>query len=278
MNRTGWRHLSGPFSGWGSHPFIASGGQTEVSTVSQGSRVARRRTRAIITTAAALSAAAALAAPAGAAVSGTHVIAVLPSSSGLELSAYPPTTTVAVSLVRNGVTVATGGAAIDGAGDGAVNGGGGLADCWTDVTPDILPGDEIHVVGSGFDDSTVVQGTSADMPVQTVPGTVVVHGTASDPQGNQLPITGVEARITSKTLFSDGKRVPRAGRGQPFLLSYDTPNGTAWTATFSGLSAGDAALATNPLESRGVFTNAAANESTISQNPSAPGPAAPCSA
>ena len=249
-----------------------------MSNVSGRARVARRRTRTVISTAAALTAAAALATPAGAAVSGTHVIAALPSSSGLELSAYPPNSTVAISLVRNGVTIANGGAAIDGAGDGAVNGGGGPADCWTDVTPDILPGDEIHVVGGGFDDSTVVQGTSADMPMESPVGTVVVHGTAADPQGNQLPVTGVEARITSKTLFSNGKRVLRAGTGQPFQLSYDTPTGTAWTATFSGLSPGDIALATDPLESRGVFTNAAANESTISQNPAAPGPSAPCSA
>jgi Chitobiase/beta-hexosaminidase C-terminal domain len=180
--------------------------------------------------------------------------------------------------VRNGVTIAHGSVITDAAGDGAVNGGGTAADCWTDVTPDILPGDEIHVIGSTFDDSMIVQGTSADMPVQVAPGTVVVHGTASDPQGNQLPASGLEARVTSKTLFSDGKRVLRAGTGQPFALSYDASTGPAWTATFSDLSAADVALALNPLESRGVFTNAAANESTISQNPAAPGPGAPCSA
>lgn len=249
-----------------------------MSNVSAGARVARRRTRAVISTAAALTAAAALATPAGAAVSGSHVIAVLPGTSGLELTAYPKSTLLDVTLVRNGVTIAHGTVLTDDVGDGAVNGGGTVADCWTDVTPDILPGDEVHVIGSGFDDSTIVQGTTADMPAQTTPDTVVVHGTASDPQGNQLPITGVEARITSKTLFSNNKRVLRAGTGQPFTLSYDTPTGTAWTATYSGLSAGDIALALAPLESRGVFTNAAANESTISQNPAAPGPGAPCSA
>jgi hypothetical protein len=249
-----------------------------LSNVSAGARVARRRTRAVISTAAALTAAAALATPAGAAVSGSHVIAVLPSTSGLELTAYPKSTLLDVSLVRNGITIAHGTVLTDDVGDGAVNGGGTVADCWTDVTPDILPGDEVHVIGSGFDDSTIVEGTTADMPVQTAPDTVVVHGTASDPQGNQLPITGVEARITSKTLFSNNKRVLRAGTGQPSTLSYDTPTGTAWTATYSGLSGGDVALALAPLESRGVFTNAAANESTISQNPAAPGPGAPCSA
>src|SRR4051794_254684 len=241
-------------------------------------RAARRRARAMLSTAAALGVAAAFAAPAGAAVSGSHVIATLPATSGLEISAYPKSTTLAVSLVRNGVTIAHGGVITDDAGDGAVNGGGTAADCWTDVTPDILPGDEVHVIGTGFDDSMIVQGTSADMPVQTAPDTVVVHGTASDPQGSQLPASGLEARVTSKTLFADGKRVLRAGTGQPFSLSYDAATGPAWTATFSGLSAGDVSLAMNPLESRGVFTNAAANESTISQNPAAPGPSAPCTA
>jgi hypothetical protein len=249
-----------------------------VSTVSSGSRGARRRARTVITTAAALTAAAALAAPAGAAVSGSHVIATLPSSSGLELTAYPANTLLGVSLVRNGVTIAHGTVMTDGVGDGAVNGGGAVTDCWTDVTPDILPGDEVHVIGGGFDDSMIVQGTSADMPVQTALDTVVVHGTASDPQGNQLPITGVEARVTSKALFANGRRVLRAGTGQPFQLSYDAATGPAWTATFSGLSASDVARAMAPLESRGVFTNAALNESTISQNPAAPGPSAPCTA
>src|SRR3954447_4569090 len=259
---------------------MSSGGQTEVSIVSSESRGARRRTRGLITTAAALTAAAAFTAPAGAAVSGSHVIATLPSSAGLELTAYPKSTLLDVSLVRNNITIAHGTVMTDAVGDGSVNGGGAVTDCWNDVTPDILPGDEIHVIGTGFDDSSIVQGTSADMPVQTAPDTVVVPGTASDPQGGQLPITGVEARITtaSKALFSNGKRVLRAGTGQPFSLSYDTPGGTAWTATYSGLSAGDVALAMNPLESRGVFTNAAVNESTISQNPAAPGPSAPCTA
>src|SRR3954447_13144018 len=263
---------------WDSTRITASGGQTEVSNVSSESRGARRRTRGFITTAAALSAAAAFTAPAGAAVSGSHVIPTPAHSSGLELTAYPKDTLLDVSLVRNSITIAHGTVMTDGVGDGSVNGGGAATDCWNDVTPDMLPGDQVHVIGAGFDDSSIVQGTSADMPVQTAPDTVVVHGTASDPQGRQLPITGVEARVMSKTLFSDGKRVLRAGTGQPFSLSYDTAGGTAWTATYSGLSAGDVALAMNPLESRGVFTNAAANESTISQNPAAPGPGAPCTA
>jgi Chitobiase/beta-hexosaminidase C-terminal domain len=248
----------------------------EVSDLVSRPRGARRRTRGAITTAAALAVAAAFAGPAGAAVTGTHVIAALPDSSGLELSGYPHDTTLAIALIRNGVTISTGSATTDAAGDGAINGGG--TDCWTGVTPDILPGDTVQVTGGGFVDSMVVQGTTADVPVQTAADTVVVHGTASDSQGNQLPVTGVEARITSKTLFSNGKRVLRAGTGNPFLLSYDTQTGTAWTATFSGLSASDVQLATHPLESRGVFTNAAANESTISQNPGARGPTAPCTA
>src|SRR4051812_19796074 len=125
LNRTGSGPRSDPPSRVGfSHARTSSGGRTEVSNVFAGARVARRRTRAIITTAAALSATAALAAPAGAAVTGTHVIAVLPSTSGLELTAYPKTTLLDVSLVRNGVTIAHGTVLTDDVGDGAVNGGG----------------------------------------------------------------------------------------------------------------------------------------------------------
>src|SRR5262249_14742705 len=53
----------------------------EVSRKDSGGRRARGRARATITAAAALAATAALAAPAGAAVGGSHVVAVLPATS-----------------------------------------------------------------------------------------------------------------------------------------------------------------------------------------------------
>ena len=66
--------------------------------------IIRRRARALITTGVAALAAGAVATPAGAAVSGNHVIAALPDSSGLELT-YPPLTALDVTVLRAGVTL-----------------------------------------------------------------------------------------------------------------------------------------------------------------------------
>jgi hypothetical protein len=217
-----------------------------------------------------------------AAVSGSHVIAVLHNSSGLELTAYPPGSTVTINVIRSSTQIATGTALIDGAGDGAIN--GGANDCWTGVTPDILPGDTVEVTGAGFDDTMVLQDTSAANAVQNLAGDIEVHGTAADPAGNplgggaQTNPPGVEARIISGSVFSNGKKAIRAGAGDPFSLSYDAPGSTHWTATFTGLSSGDKALALGAIETRGLFTNATLNETTISQSNSTPGPTPPCSA
>src|SRR3954453_9214261 len=106
LNRTGSGPRVAPPSRVGfSHARTSSGGRTEVSNVSAGARVARRRTRAVISTAAALTAVAAFAAPAGAAVNGTHVVATVPDSSALELSGFPIGDALNIHVVRNGVVI-----------------------------------------------------------------------------------------------------------------------------------------------------------------------------
>jgi hypothetical protein len=244
-----------------------------LSSLTSGTRVARRRTRAIITTAGALAAAAALAAPAGAAVGGTHVIAVLPDSSGMELT-YPAKTTLGVSLIRGGTTLSTATVTTDSSGAAAIN--GGTADCWTGITPDILPGDTVEVTGPGFDDTMVVQGVTSERPVQTAPDTVVVHGTAP----GRPPASQLEARVigASADAFAiNAKRVLRAGVGQQFVIDYDGPTGAAWTATYPGLSPADVQRALTATDSRGVVLPNL-NELTISQNPVVRGPQPPCAA
>jgi hypothetical protein len=236
-------------------------------------RVARSRARAFISAAVVLVAAAVCAAPAGAAVAGTHVIAVLPDSSGMELT-YPANTPLAVSLIRSGVTISTATVTTDATGAAAIN--GGTADCWTGVTPDILPGDTVEVSGAGFDDTTVVQGVTSERPVQTAPDTVVVHGTAA----GRPPASQLEARIigsSAQAFAINGKRVLRAAVGQQFAIDYDGPTGDAWTATYPGLSASDVQLALNATDSRGVVLPSL-NELTISQNPVLRGPQPPCTA
>jgi hypothetical protein len=244
-----------------------------LSSLMSGSRFARRRTRAIITTAGALVVAAAFVAPAGAAVSGTHVIAVLPDSSGMELT-YPANTPLAVSLIRSGITLSTATVTTDKDGAAAIN--GGTADCWTGVTPDILAGDTVEITGTGFDDTMVVQGVTSGRPVEAAPGTVVVHGTAP----GRPPAAQLEARIigaSADPFDINAKRVLRAGVGQQFVIDYDGPTGDAWTATYPGLSPADVNRALSATDSRGVVLPSL-NELTISQNPVVRGPQPPCAA
>jgi hypothetical protein len=64
-------------------------------------------------------------------------------------------------------------------------------------------------------------------------------------------------------------------------VSASNPNGTKWTATYTGLAAADVTRALN-AESRGMWIDPAipATESTIFENGAGaiPGPAAPCTA
>src|SRR3954471_7710397 len=131
LNRTGSGPRSDPPSRVGfSHARTSSGGRTEVSNVSAGARVARRRTRAVISTAAALTAVAALAAPAGAAVNGTHTVATIPGSATLELSGYSPGAHLTIEA-RRGTTV-IGTAATVALDDGSA--GVNPVDCWQGTT------------------------------------------------------------------------------------------------------------------------------------------------
>ena len=211
-----------------------------------------------------------------AAEAGGHLVAVLPDSSGLELSAYPIDADLTVDVLRAGVTMATATVTTDGTGAASIN--GGTQDCWTGVTPDILPGDSVEVSGAGVTDSAVVADVRAAPPVQTGPGTIVVHGSAADANGAPPPVSALEARIVAKTAFSNGRKTLRAAAGKDGFISYDSPTGTAWTATFQGLTASDVASALRPIETRGIYIDPAGVGESISQSPAARGPMAPCSA
>jgi hypothetical protein len=223
----------------------------------------------------ALAAAAALCAtaltvPAGAAVNGGHVIATLYKNSGLELSGYTPGATLTVEIMRSGVRVGTMTDLVDDAGNLNVN----PTACWTDTTPEILPGDVVSVTGDGAVDTKVVQDVSSTVTRRDPQnsGTILVTGTALDPvTALPLPLAAVEVRIVGKSAFSNGKKV---------LRTTVTPGVTlgSFEARFAGFNSSDQKLMLAPLETRAVARNAALNEVTISQNPAAPGPAAPCTA
>jgi hypothetical protein len=170
--------------------------------------------------------------------------------------------------------------------------------CWKNQTPDIRPGDtvEIEIMANASDntrvgriDRTIVQNVTAKRPVQTGPGTVVVHGTAQDSftaiPGSPLPVGILEHRIVAPgSLFANGRRTLRAASaaGADGTLAYDAPGSINWTATYRGLNAEDVTTALG-AESRGMWLGnavAPAVETTTYEIGAltAAGPGAPCTA
>jgi hypothetical protein len=255
-----------------------------VSRKATGGRSVRGRTRAAITAAAALAATAALAAPAGAAVGGSHVVAVLPATSGLELSGYQLGDTLNVHVIRNGVTIgsASGVTTPDrkAPGTGDLNIAGGAPPCWTGSTPQILPGDEVTVDDGGAGlDSMIVQDVGAtSLERDPATGHILVHGFAIAPGGGEYDsatfAASVQARITisaTGTPFSNGRNTIRAGGGKfDGTIAYDAPTANdpspvTWTADFP-TSDLDAQLALGSKDFEGVFT-VGLSELTIGRTP-----------
>jgi len=264
-----------------------------VSRKNVGARNARRRTRAAISAAAVLAAAATIAAPAGAAVGGSHVVAVLPATQGLELSGYPVNDALNVHVIRHGVTIgsATGTTTPDrkDPNNGVLNVAGGAPPCWIGSTPQILPGDEVTVDDGGAGlDSMIVQNVAAtSLERDPATGHILVHGFAIAPGGGEYDATtfaaSVQARITiaaTGTPFSNGRNSVRAGGGKfDGTVSYDPPtvndpHPTTWTADFP-MSDLDAQLALGNKNFEGVFL-VGLSELTIGRTPAgASGCAAP---
>jgi hypothetical protein len=233
-------------------------------------------------------AAGALAAPAAAnaAVSAPHSIIVFPSRDFVSTTGYTPGDHVTVEVqhpfpTANGLATASGTVGADGVFE--VNHPGGA--CWVGFTPDIRPGDTVRMkVDGGPAEETVTADVAGGRPVQTAADTVQVHGTARDAVGAPLPIAQLEHRLVDPDRFDTGRRTlraPGAGAGEG-SVAYDDPGSTRWTATYTGLSAGDVdrALAS---EARIMWLGpdpAAGTELTTHENGAAAiaGPSAPCRA
>ena len=165
------------------------------------------------------------------------VIAVLPSSDGVEASGFHDTDAIDVLLVRNGVTISTIAGARSSGGVLNVNGGAPSA-CWAGVTPDMRPGDvvrfvshlpngnvrsidQVHVMPIAAMAPVVVQNDDPATPAGE--GIVEIHGTASDLNGSAIPIANLQQRSVSTDLFAlNGRRTLRAGgAGGDGTLDYD---------------------------------------------------------
>ncbi len=237
--------------------------------------------------------------------SGTHSILVFPQRDFVSASGYAADDLVVVKVIHpNGTTWSTdpanpivpqddprAAAGSPFAGIVEVNHPGGT--CWFGTTPDIRPGDvvEIDIVGgpnADTADATTVANITAQRPVQTAAGTVVIHGSAVANDGvSQIPVAQIEQRLVANRDAFDlnGRRTLRAVAAPATAdgdLSYDGPGLTTWTATYSGLDAADVTRALG-AEARGMWLGAAvapALEGTIYEIGAAvfPGPAAPCTA
>jgi hypothetical protein len=248
------------------------------------SRTARSRPRLLLVLAAAVVAFALAAGVGEAAVvnppANGHGILVFPVRDFVTGTGYNAGQKVTVNVVRNGVVIGTSTATADNTGTVQVNHPGG--DCWLNTTPDIMAGDVVQILTdpvAPVGDATTTANVVVTQPATAVGGNVVIKGTAQDAAGNPLPIAELEQRMISKTLFGvNGRRDLRApGNG---TLSYDAPGSINWTATYTGLSSADVALAT-AAESRMLWlgpTPLLVNQSTLYEFGQVGGPAAPCTA
>src|SRR3954452_2059682 len=209
----------------------------------------------------------------------------------ITLSGYP-TGAVPITVTRDGATIATGTANVDGTGVSNLNVDGIVApeplDCWTGFTPDILPGDIINVGAAAVPvGGAGVGATALTMPNFTVGrptqvgSELVMHGTAVDAAG--APMTGVLGSIISKLpRFSTGTKGASIITG---ALSFDNLATGAVTTRFAGLSAGDMALgqtsavaeiATVPAGGPGAPAAVGPAFSIGADTPAVPGPVAGC--
>ncbi len=212
-------------------------------------------------TATALLAALALAIPALAATPPVppNNIVIFPERDFVVLEGYEALVgqSVTVTVTRGNQTTSTASGTV-GAGDPSleINHPGGV--CWTGVTPNIKPGDEVTAAFSGgqTDSATTINVTAGDAsrgangtPNNPNDDRLIVKGTARDadaPNG-RVRIADLEQRIIQPELNttridrrdiradSAGGRVDNVpgGRGD---LRYDSPTSVNWTATYTGLN------------------------------------------
>ncbi|QIN81379.1 hypothetical protein GBA63_01120 [Rubrobacter tropicus] len=183
-----------------------------------------------------------------------HDVTVFPSRDFVVADFYEPFTDLFFKVVRNGHVVGAAKGTTDAAGFLEVNHPGGV--CWTGQTPDIKAGDEVIVTDAQGNGDAVSTSDVFATGAEEVGSTVVIHGTAADANGNPFPIERLEQRIINPD-FRDapgstiGRRDIRATSDGAELgdISYDpvdpqdNPDGTRWTAVYTGLNAVERDLA-----------------------------------
>ena len=232
-----------------------------------------------------------------------HEIVAFPSRDFVDAGGFAGDEIVTMQVIRGGrlVTDATGlvpaddpaTAGFDGALEVNHPGGG----CWNGTTPDLRTGDVVRALAYGPDgvlrsvNQTTVANVTARKAVKVLDddpataageGQVTVKGTAAGHDGQPLPLGNIEQRLVSSSasrfLLSDRRTLLAPGNGTLAYDTVDNPDGTRWTATYSGLVAADLQRALD-VESRILWLGRdplAGNELTIFEVGIAdpPGPAA----
>lgn len=186
-----------------------------------------------------------------------HSIIAFPERDFIHGDGWSAQDTLKVELLRNGIVVATS-VPITPVDDPTTTGFDGMFDlnhaagfpCWSAVTPDVRGGDLVRVTdqNGNADQTTTALVTVTQKATVELNGDVTIRGTASDALGQQLPTGQLEARVVAKqqSFNAGGKRTIR---NTPV---YDTPTGTTWTASWSGLDQHDKDMAV-ANESRGLW-------------------------
>lgn len=170
--------------------------------------------------------ASALVPPVNAAVSGPRVIVVSPESSVVAVSGLDDET-YTITLERGGLPVSSATGTPDASGTLEIN-AGAQPFCWIGVTPEVIPGDEVHLTGGGVDDDFA---TVEDIKVTSRPvgnegnDAFTVTGTL----GADLDLDNVNVLVRFP-FAADEWRADANTSDEDNTLELD---GSTWTATFT---------------------------------------------
>jgi hypothetical protein len=194
-----------------------------------------------------------------------HSLIGFPARDFISATGYTPGASYRFSVIRGGNIIATSTPVVaDSTGLAEVNHPGGA--CWEGVTPNIKPGDAIRITGpGGVSEQTTIAGVTAERPVVTSDdpvtggGTIEIHGTAQDADGNPLPLDQIEERlIAPKDAFDlNGRRSIRAGAGLDGTLAYNAAGSTHWTAKYTLQTPNDLARAVGGRSTSGTLFDGA---------------------
>lgn len=253
-------------------------------------RIGRRLAGVFLLLCAAVLALVVLSAPSEAVVRNGKTLTVGHDIDFVSAGGYAENSQVTVALFRNGVQIgdAGGPAAIDipQEGFGLEVNHGPLAsppnpgDCWNNLTPDVLPGDEVRVTGDGGTDTMIV----ADVrftggPVEQAGGNITLDGVGLQPDG----VTPILVNTLAGEMRDLGPRIRlapddvvlRAGVAGGWRAVYSPPFSDNVVQEEPGVT--EAQRRTALLRGAHSMTYAAiANEVTIADFPAANGPAAGC--